>query len=67
LKIHINDLAILVNSAPQIVLLAVDCDIDFIDEDSIAIPPVFSLKFKPDEIGRISFTTDRISPTHDSR
>jgi len=44
LKVHINDFAILVYCSPQVMLLAVDSDEDFIDVESIAIASVLSLQ-----------------------
>lgn len=41
LQIDINNLAILVNGPPEIVLLATGSDADFINEESITIAPVF--------------------------
>ncbi len=45
LKIHIDDLAILVNGPPQIMLLTVDSDEDFVDEEGI--PEASVLPFQP--------------------
>jgi hypothetical protein len=42
LEKYINYFAILVNSPPQIMLLAVDLDEDLIDKERITIAPVFS-------------------------
>jgi len=44
LKKYINDLAILVNGPPQIMLLTVDFDDDFINVESIAITSMLSLQ-----------------------
>ena len=44
LQIHINHLAILVNSSPQIVLLAIDLYKDLVGVKAIAITSVFSLQ-----------------------
>ena len=43
LQVDINHLAILVNSTPQVMLLAVDLYEDFIDVESVAKTSVFSL------------------------
>ena len=45
LQIHINDLAVLVYSPPQVILLVVDLDEDLIDEESIAV--ALMLSFQP--------------------
>ena len=45
LEIHINHFAILINSAPQVMLLAIDLYKDFIDEEGISIASV--LTFQP--------------------
>ena len=44
LKIHINDIAILINSPPEIMLLAVDLYKDLIKVEGIAVASVFSLQ-----------------------
>jgi hypothetical protein len=44
LKKYINDLAILVNGPPQIMLLTVDFDEDFINIEGIAIASMLSLQ-----------------------
>ena len=44
LQIHINNVAILVYSPPQIVLLAVDFHEDFIDEEGVAVTSVLALQ-----------------------
>jgi hypothetical protein len=44
LEKYINDLAILIHCSPQIVLLAVDLDENFIDVERIAVTPLFALK-----------------------
>jgi hypothetical protein len=44
LEKYINYFAILVNSPPQIMLLAVDLDEDLIDKERITIAPVFSFQ-----------------------
>ncbi len=41
LKIHINDLAILVYSTPQVMLLAIDLYEDLVDEKGITVASVF--------------------------
>jgi hypothetical protein len=44
LKVFIHNLAILVYCPPQVVLLAIDFDEDFIDEEGVTIAPVLSLQ-----------------------
>jgi len=44
LKVYIHNLAILVYCPPQVVLLAIDFDEDFIDEEGVTIAPVLSLQ-----------------------
>ena len=44
LKIDINNLAILIDSPPQLMLLAVDLYEDFIDEERIAVTAVLSFQ-----------------------
>ena len=44
LEIHINDLAILVNCSPQIMLLAVDFDEDLFDIEGITVATMLSLQ-----------------------
>jgi len=44
LKIHINDLAILVNSSPPVMLLAVDLHKDFIDVEGVSVASVLSFE-----------------------
>jgi len=44
LKIHINDLAILVYSTPQVMLLAIDLYEDLVDEKGITVTSVFPFK-----------------------
>lgn len=44
LKIDVDRFAILINSPPQVMLLAVDPDENFIDKECIAIPSVFTLQ-----------------------
>jgi hypothetical protein len=45
LKIHINHLAILIDSSPQVILLAIDLHEDFIDEEGIIVALMFSLPY----------------------
>jgi hypothetical protein len=44
LKIHVNHFAILVYSAPQVMLLPVDLDEDLIDVERVTIASVFSFQ-----------------------
>jgi hypothetical protein len=44
LKIHTNDLAILVDGSPQVMLLAIDFYEDLIDEKGVAIASVLSFQ-----------------------
>jgi hypothetical protein len=67
LKIHINNLAALVNCSPEVMLLTVDFDKDFIDVESIAEAPVLS--FQPAGINGTELDapeTDRFSRHSDA-
>ena len=44
LQIHINHLAILIDGLPQIMLLTIDLDEDFIDEEGIAVASMLSFQ-----------------------
>ena len=44
LQIHINHVAILINSPPQVMQLAIDLYKDFVDVEGIAIAPMCSPK-----------------------
>ena len=44
LEIHIDHLTILINGPPQVMLLAIDFDEDFIDEKCIPIATMLSLQ-----------------------
>ena len=44
LEIHINQLTILIDRSPEIMLLAVDLYKDFVNVESVAVASVFSLK-----------------------
>ena len=44
LKIHINYFTILVNCAPQVMLLAIDFDEHFIDIEGVSVAPMFALQ-----------------------
>jgi hypothetical protein len=53
LKIHINHFTVLVNRPPQVMLLAIDLDEDFIDVEGIAkasVPPFQSAGINGSEL-----------------
>jgi hypothetical protein len=43
LKKHINNFTILINCSPEVMLLTINLDENFIDKEGIAIPTMFSL------------------------
>ena len=68
LKKYIDHFSVLVNSRPQVVLLAIDPDEDFIDEEGVAIASVDSFQasgingFELDTPKLDSFSTDGYAP-----